>query len=337
MKQRTFPLKQTATILFALAGIGVMVFYATCDTDCSYLQGDIFGADLKYIGVLYMAVIALLAWMKSDSLLRVMLAGGLGGEVFLVWFQMNEGVYCPYCLAFMACLIAAFAANYEPPGVTGWRRLFYLLGEVRFPPGVKRYPLALFALAGFCLMVLTFTGRTLPVYAAETGPRSYGTGGTEIRVYTDYFCGPCSKAEPRVEKLIEEIVRKGKGRIVFIDTPIHQETILYAKYFIFAMAAANNDIATANRIRRTLFEAAGAGIRTPAGLEEFLKARGVRTALQNTAPFFRQYTEYITTDKVKSTPTIVVVTPAGKASYGGGDDIVKTLEKISTGSFRISQ
>ena len=38
------------TILFAVIGIGIVAFYAVCDTSCSYLRGDIFGIDLKYIG-----------------------------------------------------------------------------------------------------------------------------------------------------------------------------------------------------------------------------------------------------------------------------------------------
>ncbi|MCK7512254.1 MAG: hypothetical protein MZV70_54890 [Desulfobacterales bacterium] len=57
------------TILLALIGIGLMAFYAVCDTACSYLRGDIFGIDLKYIGVGYMAVIIILALLKQADLI----------------------------------------------------------------------------------------------------------------------------------------------------------------------------------------------------------------------------------------------------------------------------
>lgn len=42
-----------ATIFLAIVGISIMAYYDYCDTTCSYLKGDIFGIDLKFIGIAY--------------------------------------------------------------------------------------------------------------------------------------------------------------------------------------------------------------------------------------------------------------------------------------------
>jgi len=326
---RIVRIKQIITILLALAGMGVEVYYAYCDTACAYLKGDLLGLDLKYIGVFYMAAIAVLSGTRNIPAVRMLLAAGLGGEIFLLGFQIRENIFCPYCLTFAACVAAAYGVHYEVPKMTGWKKLFYLPGEVRLPPSAKSCPLILFMLAGYGFMALTFSGSTLPVYAAEPGPAVYGRGDREIRVYTDYFCSPCRKAESRMEKLLTDIVKKRKGRILFIDTPIHEETILHAKYFIYILGAKPDaEFRAVLKFRRALFEAAEKEIKTENELREFLKERKIPFATLDARPYFKSYTGYIKEDRIQSTPTVVVVTREGKTSYGGADDIIHALEKI---------
>ena len=45
------------TIALSLIGIVLMAYYDYCDTECSYLRGDLLGIDLKWVGIAYMAVI----------------------------------------------------------------------------------------------------------------------------------------------------------------------------------------------------------------------------------------------------------------------------------------
>ena len=331
MNRRLSRTKKTATIVLALVGIGTMAFYTLCDTECSYLQGDVLGIDLKLVGILFMAVVAVLAGAERDDFLRATLAAGLGGEVFLLWFQLKEDVYCPYCLAFAACVVLTFAVNYETPAERGWRRLPYLLGGVRFSPASRHYPLILFVLAGFAFLVLTFSGSTLPAYAAETGPCVYGRGEKEVRVYSDYFCAPCRRVEPKIEKLTEEIARNGKGRVLLIDTPMHRETVLYARYYIYATGAGGETLESANQVRRALFEAAEKGLKTESELRNFLKARKIKVVQRDTAPFFRKYNDYIKEDGVRSTPTVVIAGRAGKKHYSGEEDVLRALEETRLG------
>jgi uncharacterized membrane protein len=94
-------------VVFPIIGIGVMVFYEVCDTSCSSLQGTFLGLKLEVIGILFMAVLLMLAMLpasrRADSSehLRIMLpSGALGGETLLVRFQILYDTYCPFCLAF---------------------------------------------------------------------------------------------------------------------------------------------------------------------------------------------------------------------------------------------
>lgn len=131
-----------------------------------------------------------------------------------------------------------------------------------------------------------------------------------------------------MEECLLEIARKGKGRIIFIDTPIHRETVLYAKYFIYALCAERDDLGSAVRIRRLLFEAAEKEVKTEAELADFLKTRNVPVVSRDARPFFKTYSRYIQEDQVKSTPTLVIVTPAGKTVYSSDDEIITAMKKI---------
>ena len=157
------------TSALAVIGIVLMFFYSVCDTSCSYLKGDIFGIDLKYIGVGYMLAIIALALLKQIALVRILLASGIGVEVYLVAFQFREDVFCPFCLAFGAIVVLAFILNYEKPQTRGgWqKRVIYGLGETELPLiGGKGMPLLLFVILGYLFVVLTFSGSATPAYGA---------------------------------------------------------------------------------------------------------------------------------------------------------------------------
>ncbi len=135
--------RRIANIILSLAAIGVMVFYSFCVTSCSYLKGSIFGIDLQYVGIVAMAGLIFLNVVKADHINCLALAAGLGGELFLVAFQVKHGKYCPYCIAFGTILVVQFLINFE------WRRKWYLLAS---------------AVAGLLFFVLFFKGSVLPVY-----------------------------------------------------------------------------------------------------------------------------------------------------------------------------
>lgn len=294
------------TILLALSGIAITVAYALCLGACSYLQGDILGIDLKYLGIFYMAVVLLLAWLRKPVLSLLLLAFGAGGEIFLIGYQVQTGIYCPYCLAFGATILLAFAINFE------WNRKALAV---------------LAAAAGLLFFLLFFSGSATPVYAAEPILSAFGTGPVEVRLYTDYFCAPCAAEEAEVISLVAALVDQNRVRVLFVDTPVHPETVLYADFFLAALNA-KKDFRQAVAARGALFEAASQKIKGKAALEAFLKAKGLDIRPFNTAPLFKIFANYLKEDKINATPTCVIIGPTGKSILVGQDKIAKGLRAL---------
>ena len=99
---------------------------------------------------------------------------------------------------------------------------------------------------------------------------SFGKGKIQVRLYTDYFCGPCSNLEPRIEYLITDLVKRNIVTITFIDTPLHKYSTLYAKYFLYILND-NKNLDHALKARAALFEASKVPIDSEAKLEAFLQ------------------------------------------------------------------
>ena len=303
--------KNIATMALAAIGIGIVYYYTTCETACTYLQGDIFGIDLKYIGIAYMSVIIVLAALRQMAYIRILLAMGLGIEVYLIAFQFKEDVFCPYCLAFASVIIVAFILNYERPifpESSGWKKLIYLLGEADVPHAGKiKVPLLIFALLGYILIVLTFSGSATPAYGAERSlVPSYGRGKYELIIFTDYFCPPCQLIESEIDPALVEFLSRGGLKVTFVDFPGHKETPLYAKYFLYA-ARAGTDYKSALHVRRVLFSLAK---KRSALTEEELKMemtlQGVSFTPYDLTPVYPELNKLMGTYKIKSTPTCVI-------------------------------
>jgi protein-disulfide isomerase len=187
--------------------------------------------------------------------------------------------------------------------------------------------LALAAAAGLLFFLLFFSGSTSPAYAAEPVMSAFGRGAVEVRLYTDYFCDPCRAEEGEVISLITELTGKNIIRVIFIDTPIHPETVLYAGYFLSALNA-KRDLGQAVAARGVLFEAAEKKIRGKEALEAFLKTKALDLRPFDTAPVFKIFTNYLKEDRINSTPTCVIIGPQGKQTLGGKDEILKGLSSL---------
>ena len=306
MKKLPSPRKRFLTLLLALTGIAITLTYAICLGACSYLKGDILGIDLKYLGIFYMAVILLLAWLRKPLLCLLLLSFGAGGEIFLVGYQVRSGVYCPYCLAFGATILLALAVNFERN---------------------RKALTALAAAAGLLFFLLFFSGSATPLYAAEPVTTAFGRGAIEVRIYTDYFCGPCQDEEKEVISHITELVDKSFIRVIFIDTPVHQETVFYAGYFLAALNA-KGDFKQAVAARTALFEAATKRVEGKEAMEAFLKKKGLEIRPFDTAPAFKIFANYLKEDKINSTPTCVIIGPQGKQTLIGKEEITKGLRSL---------
>ena len=105
-------------IIMPLAGILLMLFYEYCDTSCLYLKGTFMGIDLKWVGVVYMVVLlasTFSLWGSKVLITKhfrtVLISAAAGVEFFLIGWQIVKDTYCPFCLAFSACIFIIFGIN----------------------------------------------------------------------------------------------------------------------------------------------------------------------------------------------------------------------------------
>ena len=174
------------------------------------------------------------------------------------------------------------------------------------------------------LFLLVVPASAAPPSAAEPALPAFGKGAVEVRVYTDYFCGPCGAEEREVMAAISELVTKDRIRVVFIDTPIFPETVLYAEYFLAAINA-KREFGQAVAARAALFEAAGLKIGEKGKLESFLAKKGLEIRPFDAYPVFELFSKQIREDRISSTPTVVIVGPQGKQVLGNKEQILKAL------------
>ncbi len=299
--------KRIVTGILAAVNVGLIIFYTICSDACLYVRGSILGLDMKYAGLLFMAVLLILLLMKKDVLSLALLSLGVGAEIFLVSFQIRNTTYCPYCLAFGALLLVMFAINFHKK---------------------QLWIMALSALLGLLFFLFAFNGSVRPVYAGENMLTSFGSGPVTVRLYTDYFCGPCRAAEPSIEAILRDLMRKNAIHLTLVDTPVHKDTPLYARFFLYLLHDGEQSFSRAFALRDVLFEAAAQNITTPAGLEDFLAKKGLKFEPFDVMPDLQTMNGYIREDNIRSTPSCVIIIPRGKQVYVGGQNIVQALKAI---------
>ncbi len=296
--------------IFSLIGIGIVLLYSICGEACSYLKGSIFSIDLKYLGILFMGLILIFNLLRKDAIILLLLSFGLGAEIYFIGFQISNSIYCYYCLAFGAATLFLFFVNLDMS---------------------KKAFVGIFLILGFILFLIFFEGNVTPLYAENPSNTdllpSFGNGKIKVRLYTDYFCGPCRSIEQRLEKVITDLVEKGIISITFIDTPVHKHTHLYARYFLYVLNK-NKELKKSLSARSVLFEAAELKITEEKRLKEFLKKKGIRFSPIDVKPTFTIFNTYLKKDRVDATPTCVIFDGENK-SYKGTEDIMKALERLS--------
>ncbi|PKN69009.1 MAG: hypothetical protein CVU54_11895 [Deltaproteobacteria bacterium HGW-Deltaproteobacteria-12] len=325
------------TIILSLVGIGIMAYYDYCDTSCSYLKGDILGIDLKWVGIFYMGAIITLTAFRQTPFVRVLLAAALGVEVYLYAFQVQNDVYCPFCLVFSVVLILSFIINYEVP--SAWRQnrrqmWLYFFGEVDLPMfRIHKLPLLVVSILGYFIILLTFSGSVTPAYGQDklSGVPSLGKGDYEVLIFSDYFCPPCKRIDTKAEPLMKELLATGKVKITFVDVPFNRLTPIYARYYLYAVnAGANNNKIFS--IRNALFKAAQEkNILTEEALVFYLKENKIAWTAFDGKPVFAMMSEIIRRNKIERTPTCVIRYPfTGESKYIGDEEIWNGLMQLKT-------
>jgi thiol-disulfide isomerase/thioredoxin len=305
--------KYVANLILPLIGMGIILYYSVCGQSCAYLKGGIFllgkeypGINLTYLGLVFAALIFITGLLKWETIRLLLLSAAVGTEAYLVAFQVRQGVYCPYCLLFGGVLMAQFVLNFRVS---------------------RRTLIAVSIVLGFLLFALFFQGATRPVLADTVLMPSFGNGKIKVRIYTDYFCGPCAQLEPKLEGVLASLVRNNMATVIFIDTPIHPPTPTYARYFLYILNE-KSEFDYALRMRAILFGAAKNNITEKEKLEEYLVKNKVRFKQLDAKPTFTALQRYLDEDGINSTPTAVIYNDQGKSLHKGAADILKALDQL---------
>ncbi len=298
--------RHIANLILPLVGIAIILYYSVCGTSCAYLKGTILGLNLTYLGIGFAGLLFVLTLLRQEVLRLFLLSAGMGTEIYLIGFQVKSGVYCPYCLAFAVVLIILFVLNFRVS---------------------RKLLIAIAVILGLLFFSLLFEGSTRPVLADSLLMPTFGNGKAKVRIYTDYFCGPCEKLEPKLEPHLARLVKKNVANITFIDTPIHAPTPTYARYFLYIINE-QNEFDHVLRTRAILFEAARSNITQKEKLEEYLVKNQVKFKQLDAVPIFTALNKYLKDDGIDSTPTVVVQEGQNKGVYKGATEILKALEAL---------
>jgi hypothetical protein len=157
---------------------------------------------------------------------------------------------------------------------------------------------------------------------------SFGNGKIKIRLYANYFCGPCGLLEPKAESILKELVKKDAINITFIDIPLNQNSSLYIKYFLY-MLNEKRQFDHAILARSLLFEAAKQNITGKDNLEAFIKKKGIKFKPFDLKSVFSTMEDWINKkDKIASTPTCIIERDGKKEMFTGAEKATKALEAL---------
>lgn len=230
-----------SSVIFLLiaAGIGLSLYSSLdmCTALCKHNQAyRLFGLHFEVFGFLFFGSLAALFFFLPKGNLQIFLPfvaiGGLGAELWFIFWQYQEKKVCPVCalIAFVVAALAVALCKYaKKRGLTMGKKI--------------RLPLYAFALlAGFLFSVLGVTkiSANEQKLTAIVNELAFGDASSPIKIYvfTDWFCPSCEAIEKQLEKITEQF--SDKAALYFIDVPVHPETVNYTPYHL-AFATHNKD------------------------------------------------------------------------------------------------
>ncbi len=307
---------QNKVWLFPALALSTLIIGNLCKTSCMFLHGDILGLDLERFGFIFYCVLLVAAIFASkifslkDRLMKfitVVVSIGVGAEIILVKFQIQNSTYCPKCLVSGFFLMA----------------MFFVMSRY-----IKIWLVILLIVFGAIFTSFTFSGSIVPAYAEEVRAPSFGSekARTEIIIYSDYFCPACRKVDIQLNDTLRKL--KDRVKIRFVDVPMHPGSLEYAKLFLYAWFKSGNNLESALKVRDLLFHDAELHMTQPEVMRN-LSLKGIPYKKDEDAAkvILRQvYNPLMQTDKIHATPTVVIVKDNTRKSYIGGAEIMTAIE-----------
>jgi protein-disulfide isomerase len=198
----------------------------------------------------------------------------------------------------------------------------------------------LILLAFLAGMGISATGLSKPdAFAAGLSVKSLAFGDTEssseVYIVTDWFCPACRAAEPEILKGARKAMRQAK--VVFVDYPIHPETLNYIPFNLSFIVREKEKYLQVREALATL--ARKTKEPTPEDVQAAVSPLGVKYVPLNYADVLagvQYFSTLVNKLKVPGTPSVVVQdsrTGRTKTLYGMSDitseNILKTVAEVS--------
>lgn len=320
------------TTFFLVAAIALTYISSLhiCSEACAKGQDyRLLGLPFEYWGYVIIGVIFVVHLISQwnpifEWLTTIMLAGALGSEAWFIYVQKYYiGHWCPICLSIAACILLAFICQIYGH-VREWQQVHQNENEgVNMKFAYGSLATLTTAVLGFLLAFVGISKVDKLEAAQDTFKEkiTFGnaTSPVEVYLFTDWQCPSCRKVEPVIEKISPKIMQKAK--LIFVDLPIHQETMNFTPYNLAFMVNNKDKYLKLRDILSDLSQKTGAP--TEEQVEKAIAPLGVKYQQLNYADVavgFKYYKDLAKQFGINATPTLVVVnldTKKGKKLKGG--------------------
>jgi len=192
----------------------------------------LFGIPFSIVGIAFFITAEILYEFRGSyrtfaALLLLIIFGACGAELAFILIQKYQiQQWCPLCVGVAATVyFAAFLMSFEKV-----RDFSIHLKERRivFMQAVKKLTL---------IVVVFIIGFFVAYKGAQKGEAQDNVpdiflgiknSSLEVFILTDWFCPACRKAEQEIERVVPVLEKKAK--VVFVDVPIHPESLNYTPY-----------------------------------------------------------------------------------------------------------
>jgi len=303
----------------------------------------LFGAPLPPLGAAFFSfcILALLLRRRlayADAVLVLLLSGALGSEIVFLWTQKFViGEWCRLCvgIALSVATACVLLAGEHLPRVGHQMRDQERSLAMRKLVGNSTLLLSAFVVG--VLLSAVGLGKHDAHAAVRSGKAlSFGVldGSSEVYVVTDWFCPSCRAVEAEIGKGAQLAMKQAK--VVFVDYPIHEETLNFIPYNLSFMIREKEMYL---RIREAMLDLARKTKEpTPGDVQAAVAPLGVRYVPLNYADVVAG-TQYFNTViqrfKIARTPTVVVTdAKTGKTKLLSGsagissENIMKALAEV---------
>lgn len=313
-KQSLFGLT-TVAILTGLI-LSLLSWFEICTEACGENHKYLFfGAPFSLMGIIYFSVLLLFHFFSSSHETArlntsLLLIAGLGAETLFIFVQKSNGTWCPLCLGIAASVLVATLST-QADHFLDLSASLKQGNRTSIWDAIKK-PLLALPVVFLGIAISLFGISKVDENAEEENALEekivFGQEDSpiEIYVFTSWICPACKKFEPRLERMMPDLLEKAK--VTFVDYGEDMTTLNFLPYNLSFMLH-NKD---SYLLLRHMLKEIAAETETPneAEIEKEAKKFGIQYIQLNYAEiaFAVEYFKDLARKfKIRSIPAMVIV------------------------------